>query len=96
MTESGEDYAPSPCAAVGLVVNANNESNFSLPLIERPDDHENWFYAIPGGNNNQFQYHESKLKVMAFEDGYDIEAILISGGIVLTEAEFIHTDISKP
>ena len=40
---------------------------------------------------------KSKLKVMAFEDGYDIEAILISGGIELTEVEFIqHWDTSKP
>jgi len=31
----------------------------------------------------------SKLRVMAFEDGYDIEAILISGGIDLNEVEFI-------
>lgn len=39
---------------------------------------------------------KSKLKVMAFEDGYDIEAILISGGIELTEVEFIqHWDTSK-
>jgi response regulator of citrate/malate metabolism len=37
-----------------------------------------------------------KLKVMAFEDGYDIEAILISGGIELTEVEFIQFwDTSK-
>lgn len=39
---------------------------------------------------------KSKLKVMAFEDGYDIEAILISGGIELTEVDFIqHWDTSK-
>ena len=39
---------------------------------------------------------KSKLKVMAFEDGYDIEAILLSGGIELTEVEFIqHWDTSK-
>ena len=47
LTESGEDYSPSPCASVGLTVNADNESVFSLPIIDRPDDHENWFLAPP-------------------------------------------------
>jgi len=47
LTESGEDYLPSPCAAVGLNVNFDAESTLSLPLIDRPADDERWFLAPP-------------------------------------------------
>ena len=32
---------------------------------------------------------ESKMKVLAFEDGYDIEALLVSGSIDMTNIEFV-------
>ncbi|MDC0340379.1 hypothetical protein OAM96_00285 [Candidatus Poseidoniaceae archaeon] len=32
---------------------------------------------------------EGKMKVLAFEDGYDIEALLISGSIDMTNIEFV-------
>ena len=38
LTESGEDYLPSPCAAIGLNVNLDASSTLSLPLIDRPAD----------------------------------------------------------
>ena len=47
LTESGEDYLPSPCAAVGLSVNFDASSTLSLPLIDRPVDDERWFLAPP-------------------------------------------------
>ena len=46
LTESGEDYLPSPCAAVGLNVNSGL-STLSLPLIDRPVDDDRWFLAPP-------------------------------------------------
>jgi hypothetical protein len=45
LTESGEDYLPSPCAAIGINVNLDDSSTLSLPLIEREEGHENWFEA---------------------------------------------------
>lgn len=45
LTESGEDYLPSPCAAIGLNVNFDTSSTLSLPLIDRPIDDERWFLA---------------------------------------------------
>jgi hypothetical protein len=47
LTESGEDYLPSPCAAIGLSVNIDESSTLSLPLIERPADDDRWFLAPP-------------------------------------------------
>ena len=47
LTESGEDYLPSPCATVGLNVNFDSSSTLSLPLIDRPVDDERWFFAPP-------------------------------------------------
>ena len=32
---------------------------------------------------------ESKMKVLAFEDGYDIEALLVSGSVDMTNIEFV-------
>jgi predicted acyl esterase len=45
LSESGEDYLPSPCAAVGLSVSTGSDSVFSLPLIDRPPSDERWFLA---------------------------------------------------
>jgi len=47
LTESGEDYLPSPCAAVGMNVNIDANSVLSLPLIDRPSDDDRWFLAPP-------------------------------------------------
>jgi len=42
VTESGEDYLPSPCAALGMTIFAGYQV-LNLPTIDRPVDHENWF-----------------------------------------------------
>jgi len=47
LTESGEDYLPSPCAAIGMNVNIDETSTLSLPLIDRPPNDERWFLAPP-------------------------------------------------
>jgi hypothetical protein len=47
LTESGEDYLPSPCAAIGMNVNIDDTSTLSLPLIDRPPNDERWFLAPP-------------------------------------------------
>ena len=47
LTETGEDYLPSTCAAVGMAVFIDESSSLGLPLIERPEAHENWFLAPP-------------------------------------------------
>jgi len=47
LSESGEDYLPSPCATIGLSVNDNADSVFSLPLIDRDVDDERWFLSPP-------------------------------------------------
>ena len=47
LTESGEDYLPSPCAAVGMNVNLDANSVLSLPMIDRPADDDRWFLAPP-------------------------------------------------
>ncbi len=47
MTETGEDYLPSPCAVVGMNVNIDASSTLSLPLIDRPVDDDRWFLAPP-------------------------------------------------
>jgi hypothetical protein len=43
LTESGEDYLPSPCQAVGLNVNIDSSSTLGLPLIYRTDNAREWF-----------------------------------------------------
>jgi len=44
LTETGEDYLPSPCAGLGMGVNIDSSSAFSLPLIERDEtDAPEWF-----------------------------------------------------
>jgi hypothetical protein len=47
LTESGEDYLSSPCAAIGLNVNLDDSSTLSLPLIDRPDNDNRWFLTPP-------------------------------------------------
>ena len=42
VTESGEDYLPSPCASVGMTIFAGYQV-LTLPTIDRPLDHANWF-----------------------------------------------------
>ena len=43
LSESGEDYLPSACAAIGMGVNIDASSTLSLPLIERSDSAPEWF-----------------------------------------------------
>jgi len=44
LTETGEDYLPSPCAGLGMGVNIDSSSTFSLPLIDRDEtDAPEWF-----------------------------------------------------
>lgn len=43
LTESGEDYLPSPCSQIGLNVNIDESSELGLPLIIRDDDAPQWF-----------------------------------------------------
>ncbi len=47
LTESGEDYLPSTCAAVGMSVSIDESSTLSLPLIDRPDNDARWFDVPP-------------------------------------------------
>jgi len=47
LTESGEDYLPSTCAAIGLSVNFDESSTLGLPLVDRPVDDERWFFSPP-------------------------------------------------
>ena len=47
LSESGEDYLPSSCAAIGLNVMLDDSSTLGLPLIDRPADHESWFDPLP-------------------------------------------------
>ena len=42
VSESGEDYLPSPCASAGMTIFAGYQV-LTLPTIDRPVDHENWF-----------------------------------------------------
>jgi hypothetical protein len=43
LTETGEDYLPSPCAAIGLSVNLDRGTTLSLPIIERSENAPEWF-----------------------------------------------------
>ncbi len=42
VTETGEDYLPSPCAPIGMTIFAGYQV-LTLPTIDRPVDNENWF-----------------------------------------------------
>jgi len=46
ITESGEDYLPSPCASVGMSIFAGYQV-LTLPSIDRTIDHDSWFEAPP-------------------------------------------------
>ena len=46
ITESGEDYLPSPCASVGMSIFAGYQV-LTLPSIDRTVDHDSWFEAPP-------------------------------------------------
>ena len=43
LTESGEDYLPSPCAMTGIGVSLDESSEIGLPLIDRPAGDSHWF-----------------------------------------------------
>ncbi len=43
LTESGEDYLPSPCAVTGIGVSLDESSEIGLPLIDRPVGDSHWF-----------------------------------------------------
>lgn len=43
LTESGEDYLPSPCAVTGIGVSLDESSEIGLPLIDRPAGDPHWF-----------------------------------------------------
>jgi hypothetical protein len=47
LTDTGEDYLPSTCAAFGLTAFIDESSTLSLPLIERFEDDERWFLSPP-------------------------------------------------
>ena len=42
VSETGEDYLPSPCASSGMTIFAGYQT-LTLPTIDRPSDHQNWF-----------------------------------------------------
>jgi hypothetical protein len=47
LTETGEDYLPSPdCAAIGMNVDTTSSSVLSLPLIDRAEEDVRWFKVI--------------------------------------------------
>ena len=45
LTESGEDYLPSPCASFGLQLNIDDSVNLTAINRERSDDAPEWFPA---------------------------------------------------
>ena len=47
LTDTGEDYLPSTCAAIGLTVFIDESSTLGLPIIDRPVDDNRWFLAPP-------------------------------------------------
>ena len=48
LTETGEDYLPSPdCASTGMNVDTDSSSVLGLPLIDRPEGDVQWF-RVPG------------------------------------------------
>ncbi len=42
VTETGEDYLPSPCASLGMTIFAGYQT-LTLPTLDRPFEHQNWF-----------------------------------------------------
>ena len=42
VSETGEDYLPSPCASSGMTIFAGYQT-LTLPTVDRPSDHQNWF-----------------------------------------------------
>jgi hypothetical protein len=42
VSETGEDYLPSPCAALGMTIFEGYQV-LTLPVLDRPINHENWF-----------------------------------------------------
>jgi len=42
VTETGEDYLPSPCASLGMTIFAGYQV-LTLPTLDRSIEHENWF-----------------------------------------------------
>ena len=42
VSETGEDYLPSPCASSGMTIFAGYQI-LTLPTLDRPADHQNWF-----------------------------------------------------
>ena len=42
VTETGEDYLPSPCAPLGMTIFAGYQT-LTLPTLDRPLEHQNWF-----------------------------------------------------
>ena len=47
LTESGEDYLSSSCANIGLSVNIDSSSTFSLPLIDRDEQTAPEWFEVP-------------------------------------------------
>ena len=47
LSETGEDYLPSPCALTGLTISADESSTLSLQIIDRGDDDPRWFDVPP-------------------------------------------------
>ena len=47
LTESGMDYLPSPCAAIGMQVNIDSSSTLSLPLIDRDEETAPEWFDVP-------------------------------------------------
>jgi len=43
LSESGEDYLPSPCAVSGIGVSLDESSVLGLPIIDRPEGDSHWF-----------------------------------------------------
>jgi predicted acyl esterase len=43
LTESGEDYLPSPCALTGIGISLDESSELGLPIIHRPSADHRWF-----------------------------------------------------
>lgn len=46
ITESGEDYLPSPCAAIGMTI-SGGEQPLGLPLTDRSENADEWFNVPP-------------------------------------------------
>ncbi len=47
LTETGEDYLSSPCAAIGMAVHLDDRSELGLPIIDRPTGDARWFDVPP-------------------------------------------------